>query len=167
MGDEASANRPQSLLRRLIKRHVIQSAAIYIAVAWGALEILITLQEKLGWAPMISTWATRLFVAGFPIAIILAWRRDIESRIARFGLVAAAFLAAGVALWLTLSTGPVERVAHTNTAPVNPSIATVAILPFENATGDGAFDYLASGFTGELIGRLSKHPDLAIIQEES
>ncbi|MGD8533559.1 MAG: hypothetical protein PVG80_09425, partial [Gammaproteobacteria bacterium] len=47
------------------------------------------------------------------------------------------------------------------------AIATVAVLPFENGTGDPAFDYLASGFTGELIGRLSKHPDLAVVQEES
>lgn len=157
----------QSLFARLIKRHVIQSAAIYIAVAWGALEILITLQEKLGWPPIISTWATRLFVAGFPIAVILAWRRDVKSRGMRVAMGAGAFLAAGVALWLTLSTNPVERALAPTVDPVNSAIATVAVLPFENANGDDGFDYLASGFTGELIGRLSKHPDLAIIQEES
>lgn len=166
MGDDSSTEQ-QTFFARLIKRHVIQSAAIYVAVAWGAVEILITLQEELGWPEMISTWATRLFVAGFPIAIILAWRRDLESRVARFAMVGIAFLAASIALWLTLSTEPVERVAHTTMKPVNPSIATVAILPFENATGDEAMNYLVSGFTSELIGRLSKHPDLAVIQEES
>ncbi len=155
------------LIDRLIKRHVIQAAAIYVAVAWGALEILITLQEKLGWPESISVWATRLFVAGFPVAVILAWRRDIDSRAARFGLVSLAFLAAGAALWLTLSTEPVQRAPGAQLPPVNEAIATVAVLPFENGTGDAAFDYLASGFTGELIGRLSKHPDLAVVQEES
>jgi TolB-like protein len=157
----------QSFLARLIKRHVIQSAAIYVAVAWGALEILITLQEKLGWPPMISTWATRLFVAGFPVAVILAWRRDVERHAIRVVMGAGAFVAAGIALWLTLSTNPVERAATPTVDPVNSAIATVAVLPFENANGDDGFDYLAKGFTGELIGRLSKHPDLAVIQEES
>jgi TolB-like protein len=165
--EKGAAREPGSLLYRLFKRHVIQAAAIYVAVAWGALEILITLQEKLGWPEFISVWATRLFVVGFPVAIILAWRRDLESRVARFGLVALAFVAAGVALWLTLSTDPVQRAPAASLPPVSEAIATVAVLPFENGTGDPAFDYLASGFTGELIGRLSKHPDLAVVQEES
>jgi len=164
---EKSAEGQTGLVDRLIRRHVIQSAAIYVAVAWGALEILITLQEKLGWPESISTWATRLFVAGFPIAVILAWRRDLESRFAKLGLVALAFVAAGVALWLTLSTEPPRRSPAAQLPPVSEAIATVAVLPFENGTGDPAFDYLASGFTGELIGRLSKHPDLAVVQEES
>jgi serine/threonine-protein kinase len=164
---EKSAEGQTGLVDRLIRRHVIQSAAIYVAMAWGALEILITLQEKLGWPESISTWATRLFVAGFPIAVILAWRRDLESRFAKLGLVALAFVAAGVALWLTLSTEPPRRSPAAQLPPVSEAIATVAVLPFENGTGDPAFDYLASGFTGELIGRLSKHPDLAVVQEES
>lgn len=164
--NKAPADR-SGLVSRLIKRHVIQAAAIYVAVAWGALEILITLQEKLGWPEWLSLWATRLFVVGFPVAIILAWRRDLESRAARLGLVGLAFLAAGVALWLTLSTGPTQRAPAAKLPPVSEAIATVAVLPFENGTGNPAYDYLASGFTGELIGRLSKHPDLAVIQEES
>ena len=169
MADESSnrGESQQSFLDSLLKRHVLQAAAIYIAVAWGAVEILITVQEKLGWHPMISTWATRLFVAGFPFVIILAWRRDIESRLIRFAMAAGAFVVAGIALWLTLSTDPVERTTRPAADPVNAAIATVAILPFENSTGDASLDYLAKGFTSELIGRLSKHPDLAVIQEES
>jgi len=155
------------LFDRLLKRHVVQAAAIYLAVAWGAVEILITLQEKLGWPETISVWATRLFVVGFPVAVILAWRRDIESRAARFGLVTLAVVAASVALWLTLSTDPVPRAAASIYPPVSETIATVAILPFENGSGDPAYDYLANGFTGELIGRLSKHPDLAVVQQDS
>jgi TolB-like protein len=162
-----SGESQQSLLNKLIKRHVIHSAAIYIAVAWGAVEILITVQEKLGWHPMISTWATRLFVAGFPFVIILAWRRDIESRLVRFAMGAGAFVVAGIALWLTLSTDPADREARPALEPVTTAIATVVVLPFENANGDASLDYLANGFTGELIGRISKHPDLAVIQEES
>ncbi len=165
--EDTRAAERDGFLDRLIRRHVIQSAAIYVAVAWGALEILITLQEKLGWPEMISTWATRLFVAGFPIAVILAWRRDLESRAAKASLVALAFAAAGIAFWLTLSTEPNAPARTPELPPVSKAIATIAVLPFENGTGDPAYDYLSSGFTGELIGRLSKHPDLAVVQEES
>ena len=165
--EDARSAKGTGFLDRLIRRHVIQSAAIYIAVAWGALEILITLQEKLGWPETISTWAARLFVAGFPVAVILAWRRDLESRAAKISLVGLAFAAAGIAFWLTLSTGPNSPARAPVLPPVSQAIATIAVLPFENGTGDPAYDYLSSGFTGELIGRLSKHPDLAVVQEES
>ena len=162
-GDESQ----QSFFDNLVKRHVFQAAAIYIAVAWGAVEILVTLQGTLGWPEAISTWATRLFVAGFPFVIILAWRRDIESQFIRIAMGVGAFVVAGVALWLTLSTDPAERPERPALDPVTTSIATVAILPFENSSGDESIDYLANGFTSELIGRLSKHPDLAIVQEQS
>jgi len=130
-------------------------------------EILITLQEKLGWPESISVWATRLFVAGFPVVIILAWRRDLENRVAKFGLAALSLVVAGAALWLTWSTEAPTPASTIKLPPVNETIATVAVLPFENGSGDPAYDYLARGFTGELIGRLSKHPDLAVIQEQS
>lgn len=165
--EEKKPARNTGFVDRLIKRHVIQAAAIYVAVAWGALEILITLQEKLGWPEAISIWATRLFVAGFPLAVILAWRRDIRNRPAKVGLVALALGVAGVALWLTWSAGPGPGGPAARLPPVSSAIATVAVLPFENGSGDPAYDYLASGFTGELIGRLSKHPDLAVVQEQS
>lgn len=164
---ESAPGEEGGLFQRLVKRHVIQAAAIYVAVAWGALEILITLQEKLGWPESISVWATRLFVIGFPAAIILAWRRDLESRLARGALVGLAFVAAGAALWLTVSTEPAPDRAGPTLPPVSEAIATVAVLPFENGSGDPAYEYLANGFTGELIARLSKHPDLAVVQEES
>lgn len=165
--EENKAGETGGLIDRLIRRHVIQAAAIYVAVAWGALEILITLQEKLGWPEVISIWATRLFVAGFPLAVILAWRRDIQSRPAKVGLVALAVGVAGAALWLTWSAGPGPGGPAAKLPPVSDAIATVAVLPFKNGNGDPAYDYLATGFTGELIGRLSKHPDLAVVQEQS
>ena len=47
MGDEQETEpNDNSLIDRLLKRHVIQTVAIYVAVEWGAVEILITLTEK-------------------------------------------------------------------------------------------------------------------------
>ena len=155
------------MIGRLFKRHVVQSAAIYIAVAWGAVEILLTLQEKLGWPEWLSRVALALFIAGFPVVIIWSWFKDLQSRWAKSGVVIVAIVLAGAAFLMTLSSDPVPRAPAAKLPPINEAVATVAVIPFENVTGDQAYDYLVTGFTGELIGRLSKHPDLAVIQEDS
>ena len=164
---EQPAEDAGGLIGRLFKRHVIQSAAIYVAVAWGAVEILLTLQEKLGWPEWLSRVALGLFIAGFPVVIIWSWFKDLQSRWAKSAVVVMAVALACAAFLLTLSSDPVPRAPASKLPPISEAVATVAIIPFENVTGDQAYDYLVNGFTGELIGRLSKHPDLAIIQEES
>ena len=56
MSDEQeAAPGNDGLIKRLFRRHVIQTAAIYVAVAWGAVEILLTMTERLGWPDWINT----------------------------------------------------------------------------------------------------------------
>ena len=43
-----------------------------------------------------------------------------------------------------------------------PNITSIAVLPFENLSGDKSQDYFSEGLTEELITGLSKHPDLFI-----
>jgi TolB-like protein len=152
------------LMESLLKRHVIQAAALYVAVAWGAVEILLTLQERLGWPDWIARTALGLFVAGFPVVLLWSWFRDIESRAARAFVVVGAVALAGTAFWLTIGSEPARDL---HPAPNFEAVATVAVLKFENLTGADSEDYLAEGFTGDVIARLSKHPDLAVIQLES
>ena len=63
-------------MEKLLKRKVIQAGAVYVAVAWGAVEILLTMQEQLGWADLLPKAALALFVTGFPIVIIWSWFQD-------------------------------------------------------------------------------------------
>jgi hypothetical protein len=70
--EQDSVSGSNSLIKRLFRRHVIQTAAIYVAVTWGAVEILLTLTERLGWPDWINTVALAIFVAGFPVVIILS-----------------------------------------------------------------------------------------------
>jgi TolB-like protein len=162
--DDTSGPEENGLLARLLERHVVQAAALYVAVAWGAVEILLTLQERLGWPEWLATTALALFVAGFPLVLVWSWYRDLESPAARALVVVGAAAVAGIAFWLTLGSEP-QREFHP--APNFEAVATVAVLKFENLTGSESEDYLAEGFTGDVIARLSKHPDLAVIQMES
>jgi TolB-like protein len=157
------------VIERLLERHVIQTAAIYVAVAWGAVEILLTLTETLGWPKWINAVALAVFIAGFPVVIILSWYRDVKSRTARSLLVVFAIAMGTVAFWLvSTSSGPRLPARSTSSVPYRTqTVATVAVLPFENLTGDESQQYIANGFTDDIISRLSKHPDLAVVQNES
>ncbi len=43
------------------------------------------------------------------------------------------------------------------------NVRSLAVLPFENATGDPANDYIAEGMSDSLIARLSRSPDVRIV----
>ena len=63
-----------SFFAELRRRKVVQSAAIYGAVAWGVTEVLVTIVEQLFLPQWVSTLTVIFFVVGFPVAMFLAWR---------------------------------------------------------------------------------------------
>jgi TolB-like protein/DNA-binding winged helix-turn-helix (wHTH) protein len=52
-------------------------------------------------------------------------------------------------------------------SPSTPGISSIAVLPFENLSGDPGQDYFADGVTDELITMLAKNPGLRIISRTS
>ena len=76
----------------------------------------------------------------------------------RLFLVGAAVLVAVVAVVAGVLYWKVRRGA---------SIASVAVLPFENATGDPAIEYLSDGISESLINKLSSLPGLRVISRNS
>ncbi len=53
------------------------------------------------------------------------------------------------------------------TAINNAPITTVAVLPFENASGDESLDYLSDGLSESVIDRLAQLPQLKVIARSS
>jgi pimeloyl-ACP methyl ester carboxylesterase len=75
--NELERDSKQRFVEKLLKRRVIQAGAVYVAVAWGAVEILLTMQEQLGWADWLPKAVLALFAVGFPVVIIWSWLQDL------------------------------------------------------------------------------------------
>lgn len=74
----------------------------------------------------------------------------------------------GVAFYLWQAAEPTERPGAAAT-PVAPDIdhASVAVLPFENLSGDPGQDYLADGLSEDLLQTLAQSPDLRVVGRTS
>jgi len=64
-------------------------------------------------------------------------------------------------------TGPLDDAPALAAAPPQGQRVLVAVLPFENATGDPAIDYLSDGISESLINRLSSIDGLRVISRTS
>ena len=155
-----------SFFIELRKRKVFQTAAVYIAVAWGATEILVTVAERLFMPAWIPTLVVIAFVVGFPVAMFLAWifditpdgirRTTIESRRGKASVVlAAALLVAGTAgLFLLIQPALQSQQAGNKSMTAVPN--SLAVLPFINASQEPADAWLSEGLSDELRDQLGR-----------
>lgn len=166
-----------SFFVELRKRKVFQTAAVYIAVAWGATEILVTVAERLFMPAWIPTLAVIAFVVGFPVAMFLAWafditpegirRTTIESRRGKASVaLAVALLIAGTAgLFLLIEPAlRSQQVADKTMAAVPNSLA---VLPFVNASHDPADAWLSEGLSDELRDQLGRVAGIRVAARSS
>ena len=78
----------------------------------------------------------------------------------RIGIVVAAAVAVAAVVFGAAS--------YFNRGPsAGPTVSSIAVLPFENGTGDEEIDYLCDGLTEGLINSLSRIPDLKVISRRS
>ncbi|MGI9265636.1 MAG: tetratricopeptide repeat protein [Gammaproteobacteria bacterium] len=154
-------NNNRGLIVELAHRGVFQAVAIYVAVAWGGTEILITASDRFGWPGWIADAAVILFLTGFPFVVLLAWTFDLSgSRLQRVdpGSMRGKLLIASAATVVMAFTATV--VVLRDGRPDVAGEPVIAVLPMQDFTGEDGGAVLALSFTGELIHRISAHPDL-------
>ncbi len=163
-----------SLVSELRRRNVLRMAVLYAVAAWlvmQAAEVVIDLAHLPDW---IGPTTLGLLAIGFPIALIFSWfyeitpeginlEKDVDPAESithitgrRLDFIVISLLCAAVILfaydkwWMG---GPPEK--------------SIAVLAFENMSGDPDQEYFSDGISEELLTLLSKIPQLTVISRSS
>jgi len=169
-----------SFFAELKRRNVYKVAIAYAVVAWLLMQVATQVFPFLE----IPNWAIRLvimvLVIGFPVAMILAWafeltpegiKRaedvDLSKSVRRktgrkldFFIIAVLLLVISILLFQRF---------HPKVSPAVSSglEKSIAVLPFENLSGDPNNAYFTEGIQEEILTRLSKIADLKVISHTS
>src|SRR5881398_1373619 len=172
---------PRNFFAELKRRNVYKVAVAYAVVSWLIVQIATQVFPFFE----IPNWAVRLVVLllilGFPVALIFSWAFEItpegikrESEIDpttsithSTGRKIAAFTAVAAAIAAALLVFQLIRARSTSTSAATISNKSIAVLPFDNLSGDPQNAYFAEGVQDEILTRLAKIAELKVISRTS
>ncbi len=169
---EAGIGRIEALWETLRRRKVVQWGVAYGLFTWGLLQGLEYLTGTFGWPPLLQQLATLTSLIGLPIVLVVAWyhgdRGEQQVTAAEFLILFGLLLLGGALFWWFGNSG-ISRTAHrdeageTTPAPER----SIAVLPFDNLSGDPANGFLGDGLAEELANLLTRVPDLEVASRTS
>lgn len=170
----------RAFFAELKRRHVYRAAVVYLMTSWLFIQVATQVFPFFE----IPNWVVRLIVvlliAGFPIAVVLAWAYELTPAgivktddvspgkagnwlaIHRIYTAVIGVLALAIAflLYLRLAPGGGER--EEGVPP-----RSIAVLPFENFSAEKENAYFADGIQDDLLTNLAKIQDLTVISRTS
>lgn len=167
------------VLEELKRRRVLQVAALYIAIAWAATEMLGFLLPALNFPRWTVTVVAILFVIGFPVAMFLAWVFDVKAdgiqRTApssargklTIGFAISFLLASTVGLFFLIYPQGGEIRPQLTKTSFDPPENSIAVLPFVNMSNDPSNDYFSDGIAEELLHKLARTGELWVTARTS
>ncbi len=178
-----------TILRFLVearRRSVFRSGGIYIVGAWVFIQVAQLALQSLEYPDSVLRYFWLVSIAGFPLALVFAWRYDITAEGLRRtppadvseavdpGLRAPDFilLTALLAIAVAMSVGVINEIRQIDPVSVaatstgaNPN--SLVILPLRNVSGDPTQEYLSAGIHDSLISSLSRIRSLQVIARSS
>src|SRR5437773_11340269 len=156
------------------RRKVYRVAVAYIIVAGGIIQIASAVFPA--WE--LPNWSQRLLIvlllAGFPIALILAWAFDVTPEGVRVTepLPSVPSRRRGrrnlcILLGIGLVVSAVAGFFIVPRASANKLEKSIAVLPFENLSDDNENAYFADGIQDDILTNLAKISDLKVISRTS
>ena len=135
------------LFSEIKRRQVIQGTIAYAIVGWLLIQLAIALEASLELPAYVDRWITIGVIAGFPLAILLAWLFDISF--------------SGVRLTPKTAVVDTSKSAVAEAAIPAPK-HSIAVLPFADMSPDGDQEYLGDGVAEEILNALVKVTELRV-----
>ena len=164
-----------SVWSRIKEHKVLQWTLGYAAAAYTLLHGVEMVGNAFTWPHAVVRLVTLLLILGVPIAATLAWYHGHKEhqRVGRqeIAVLAVLLVMAGSILWLFGSPGEEHADAkhETTGAPARavPEAKSLAVLPFDNRSGDKGQEFYADGLTDELTTALARISALQVIASSS
>jgi TolB-like protein/Flp pilus assembly protein TadD len=162
------------LVSELRRRNVLRMAALYVVAAWLIMQVAGVLIDLGALPDWTGPWVLAGLAIGLPIALIFSWIYEItpegltlEKDVApgdvvahagsrRMDFVIIAILAAAVILF-----------AYDKWWPEGPMEQSIAVLAFENLSGDPEQEYFSDGVSEAILDLLGQIKPLKVIARTS
>ncbi|MGH8701746.1 MAG: hypothetical protein ACREVR_11310, partial [Burkholderiales bacterium] len=166
-----------SVWSRIKEHKVLQWTLGYAAAAYTLLHGVEMVGNAFAWPHTVARVVTLLLLLGVPIVATLAWYHGYKGH-QRIGgqeiaILAVLFVIGGSILWLFGRADEEHAEAKTEAASASaparaaPTAKSIAVLPFDNRSGDKGQDFYADGLTDELTTALARISGLKVIASSS
>ena len=166
------------ILTRARRRGVLRVAASYAVIAWLLLQIADVTFDPLGVPKWVMTSLIVAAVLGFPVAVALAWFYEVGDHGVQRDTAAEGAVRPSVhgkrryadlaIIGMLLVTVAVLLVRQSDIGrPPPPASPAIAVLPFENLSGNPEQEYFSDGLAVEVLDRLGRVPGLRVIASSS
>ncbi len=175
-------NGPGGIIQELRNRRVFRAVAVYLGVGFALLEAADIVIPMLGLPVYVVKTVFWLLIAGFPVAIGLAWtfqltpeglrrspksgEKQTEAQKPFTGnamIIVLLLVIVGLLAYPRMQSSPPPDVATTNQQADSLDAKAVAVLPFTNFSASEEDAYFADGIHDDILTQLSKIRDLKII----
>ncbi len=161
---------------------VVETGLAYLVFGWLVIQVADATFEQLMVPPWVGTFVTVLVIAGFPLAVLIAWLLDAFGRTRRRGPRAAlntagrtalcigsamALAAAGMYVYdrsmglpITYAQLPRPAPELASATPIEPN--SIAVLRFLNIDGSEETEIFSNGLAEDVMSRLASVPSLRV-----
>jgi len=162
------------LISELRRRNVLRMAVLYAVAAWFIVQVVEVVMDLAKLPDQIGPITLALLAVGFPIALIFSWFYEItpesislEKDVDRSESITQVTGRRLEFIVISLLCAAVILFAYDKWWMGGPPEKSIAVLAFENMSGDPGQEYFSDGISEELLNLLSKIPQLTVISRSS
>ena len=156
------------IVDKLKQRKIVQWGLAYLAAAWLVMQVVDVLGGRWGISDASARVVDLALVAGFFIALVLAWYHGEQGRQRVSGaeilIITSLLVVAGLLLRMLDSGDPADNTPSQHSYA---GTASIAVLPFELLSDQRQDEFFAIGIHDDLITRLSGIDGLKVISRTS